>query len=57
VQELLETYLTLARQDDCDGRRVTAYVEREFRRYLACGILAYGLPTTRSPTAERTSVL
>jgi len=34
VQQPLETYLALAGEDDCDGQRVPAYVEREFRRYL-----------------------
>ena len=42
VQQHLETYLALAGEDDWDGKRVPAYVEREFRRYLWCGILAYG---------------
>jgi hypothetical protein len=42
VQQHLETYLALAGEDDWDGKRVPAYVEREFRRYLCCGILAYG---------------
>ena len=42
VQQHLETYLELAGEDDWDGQRVPAYVEREFRRYLECGILAYG---------------
>jgi hypothetical protein len=42
VQQHLETYLALAGEDDWDGQRVPAYVELEFRRYLECGILAYG---------------
>jgi hypothetical protein len=42
VQRHLETYLTLAREGDWDGQRVPASVEREFRRYLECGILSYG---------------
>jgi hypothetical protein len=42
VQQHLETYLALAREDDWNVQRVPAYVEREFRRYLECGILAYG---------------
>jgi len=29
-----ETYLALAREDDWDGQRVPAYVERAFRQYL-----------------------
>lgn len=47
VQKHLETYLALAREDDWDGQRVPAYVEREFRRYLECGILAYGFARAR----------
>ena len=49
VQQHLETYLALAGQDDGDGQRVPAYVEREFRRYLECGILAYGFARARCP--------
>ena len=40
VQQHLEIYLALAGEDDWDGQRVPAYVEREFRRYLECGMLA-----------------
>jgi hypothetical protein len=40
VQQHLETYLALA--CDGDGHAVPGYVERELRRYLECGILAYG---------------
>ena len=47
VQQHLETYLTLAREDDWDGCSVPAYVEREFRQYLECGILAYGFARAR----------
>jgi len=49
VQQHLETYLALAGEDDWDGQRVPAYVEREFRRYLACGILACGFARARCP--------
>ena len=49
VQQHLETYLALAGEDDWDGKRVPAYVEREFRRYLCCGILAYGFARARCP--------
>ena len=42
VQQHLETYLMLSREGDWDGHAVPAYVERDFRRYLECGILAYG---------------
>jgi hypothetical protein len=49
IQQHLETYLALAGEDDWDGQRVPAYVEREFRRYLECGILAYGFARARCP--------
>jgi hypothetical protein len=42
VQEWLATYLEPGRQEDWDGDAVPAYVEREFRRFLECGILACG---------------
>ena len=42
VQGHLETYLALAREGHFDADGVPAYVEREFRRYLECGILACG---------------
>jgi hypothetical protein len=54
VQQHLETYLAMAAgEDDCDGQRVPAYVEREFRRYLECGILAYGVRPGRCPDCGR----
>jgi len=43
VQGHLETYLALAREGHFDAEGVPAYVEREFRRHLECGILARGL--------------
>jgi hypothetical protein len=49
VQEPLDTYLALAREGDWDGQRVPASVEREFRRYLECGILSYGFARARCP--------
>ncbi len=49
VQEHLETYLALAREGDGDGPWVPASAEREFRRYLECGILAYGFARARCP--------
>jgi hypothetical protein len=42
VQDWLTTDLELARQADWDGDAVPPYVEREFYRFLECGILAYG---------------
>ena len=47
VQQHLETYLALA--CDGDGHAVPGYVERELRRYLECGILAYGFCRARCP--------
>jgi len=41
-QEYLESYLARARWEDPSGEIVPAYVEREFRKYLQCGILSYG---------------
>ncbi|MBK1631458.1 hypothetical protein CKO31_12040 [Thiohalocapsa halophila] len=49
VQQHLETYLAFAGEDDWNAQRVPAYVEREFRRYLECGILAYGFARARYP--------
>jgi hypothetical protein len=46
-QQHLEIYLALAGEDDWDWQRVPAYVEWEFRRYLECGILAYGFAQAR----------
>ena len=40
VQEHLETYLLLAGEGEWGAPSVPAQVEREFRRYLECGILA-----------------
>ena len=45
VQEHLETWLALAGEGD--GDPVPAHVEREFRRYLECGILAHGFARAR----------
>ena len=49
VQRHLETYLALAREGDWDGQRMPAAAEREFRRYLECGILACGFCRARCP--------
>ena len=46
-QEHLETWLTQCRDSDYDAGPVPAYVEREFRRYLECGILAHGFARAR----------
>jgi Putative transposase/Transposase zinc-binding domain len=42
VQEHLETWLAQCRYGHDDEWSVPEYVEREFRRYLDCGILAHG---------------
>ena len=55
VQHHLETYLMLARAGDWDGHAVPAYVERDFRRYQECGILAYGFARASARTAVVTS--
>jgi hypothetical protein len=47
VQGHLETHLALAREGHDDGEGVPQYVEREFRRYLECGILAHGFARAR----------
>jgi hypothetical protein len=48
VQAHFETYLSLS-SEGWDDNPVPAYVEREFRRYLECGILAYGFSRARCP--------
>jgi hypothetical protein len=50
VQEHLETWLAQCRDGDYDAGAVPAYVEREFRRYLECGILAHGF--ARAPCGQ-----
>ena len=49
VQTHFATWLALRRDgfDDGDGDAVPGYVEREFRRYLECGILAHGFARAR----------
>ena len=47
VQQHLETWLARTRERDPDGFPVTAYVERELRQYLSCGILAHGFARAR----------
>ena len=59
VQENLETFLRLV-QDEC-GRPLPTFVEKEFRDYLKCGILAHGflrlhcLPYPRESHGKRGS--
>ena len=45
VQTHFATWLALAGEGDCD--QGPAHVEREFRRYLECGILAHGFARAR----------
>ena len=45
VQTHLATWLAL--QDDAAGATAAAVTEREFRRYLECGILAHGFARAR----------
>ncbi|MFO1403221.1 MAG: transposase zinc-binding domain-containing protein [Azonexus sp.] len=45
VQAHLATWLAL--HDDGQGRSAPALTEREFRRYLDCGILAHGFARAR----------
>jgi uncharacterized Zn finger protein (UPF0148 family) len=46
VQKHFETFRALC-QDDWEGQSMPAYAEREFRRYLECGILAHGFVRAR----------
>ncbi len=50
VREHLETYLALAHEADPMGDPVPDHVEREFRSYLRCGILAHGFARARCAT-------
>ena len=47
VQAHFEAWLALTRDGAVDGDPVPAHVEREFRRYLECGILAHGFAWAR----------
>ena len=47
VQQHLETWLAQCRDCHDDEWSVPEYVEREFRRYLDCGILARGFARAR----------
>ncbi len=46
VQAHLETFLAQA-QDESGESTIPSYVEKAFRRYLECGILAYGFARAR----------
>jgi predicted Zn-ribbon and HTH transcriptional regulator len=47
AREHLETYLALANESDPMGDGVPDHVEKEFRSYLRCGILAHGFARAR----------
>ena len=47
VQGHLEPWLRLARSSEPDGDPIPAHVEREFRKYLTCGVLAHGFVRAR----------
>ncbi len=47
VQTHFATWLALRREGCDDDDAVSGHVEREFRRYLACGILAHGFARAR----------
>ena len=47
VREHLETYLALANESDPMGDGVSDHVEKDFRSYLKCGILANGFARAR----------
>jgi hypothetical protein len=47
VQHHLESFLAVAEEVDPVGWGVPAWVEKDFRRYLACGVLAHGFARVR----------
>ena len=47
VRHHLETFLAQAAESDPLGHGVPAWVEKDFRAYLRCGILAHGLARAR----------
>ena len=47
LREHLETFLAAARERSAYGRGLPAFVERELRAYLDCGILARGFARVR----------
>jgi hypothetical protein len=49
VRDHLETFLQEARECDGEGDGYPNFIEREFRRYLACGLLARGFARLRCP--------
>ena len=49
VRDRLESFLAAARERSATGRGLPAFVERDFRAYLDCGILARGFARVRCP--------
>jgi hypothetical protein len=49
VREHLEAWLALKREGELDVPGVPGFVERDFRKYLACGVLAHGFGRARCP--------
>ena len=49
VRQDLETWLARSREGCLDDDPIPGWVEAEFRRYLACGILAHGAARARCP--------
>jgi hypothetical protein len=49
VRSRLEPFLAAARDRSSSGRGLPAYVERDLRAYLDCGILAHGFARIRCP--------
>jgi len=50
VQHHLETFLAQAADSDPMGYGVPTWVEKDFRAYLRCGILAHGFARARLRT-------
>ena len=57
VQEHLETWLVHCLEGHDDDGSVPEYIEREFRRYLDCGILAHGFARARCGDCGHTVVI
>jgi len=49
VRHELETWLARSREACPDDDPIPAWIEEEFRRFLACGILAHGFARARCP--------
>ena len=55
VREHLETFLDQARE--LNGQGYPRFIERDFRRYLACGILSRGFARVRCPACGHERLL